>query len=89
MALSDYELRILREIETDLSRPDHPRWAGTCGLLREHWVAITIDALALAVIILLAVFAPAVVAAAVAGVCAGLAGYLTCASRHRADRWNH
>jgi len=89
MALSDYELRILQEIETDLSRPNHPRLAWACGLIREHWVAIAVAALAVTVIALLAVLASGPAVAPFAALCSGAAGYVVCSSRCRAERRNH
>jgi len=89
MALSDYELRILQEIETDLSRPKHPRLAWACGLVREHSVAIAVAALAVLVIVLLAVLASGPAVAPFAALCSGAAGYVVCSSRCRAERRNH
>lgn len=86
MALSDYELRVLREIEDDLaalppsSRMDRFRW-----LLERHWRAIVFVAVALLVTSLAAVLANGAVAAPIAGLACGLAGYAVRASRR--SRW--
>lgn len=89
MALSDYELRILREIEVDLRRPAHPLLARARDVAGDHWLAALIVAGALAVIVLAALFAPAAAAAPLGGIAGAAAGYAACLSRCRASRRNH
>lgn len=82
MALSDYELRVLRETEDDLarlppsSRLDRFRW-----LLVRQWRTIVLAAVAVLVTALAAVLATAPVAALLASLAGALAGYAVCASR--------
>lgn len=86
MALSDYELRVLRETEDDLanlppsSRKDRFRW-----LLERHWRAIVFVVIALLVTALAAVLAFGAVAAPIAGLTCAFAGYTVGASRR--GRW--
>lgn len=75
MALSDYEQRILHEIEIELGRPRHPRTARCGGALRTYWPALLICLVAAAIIAVLAVFSTGAGAAVPAGVVGACAGY--------------
>ena len=94
MALSEYERRVLNEIETDLSRTGYRRWLrwlrslprNTQALLRRRWRLSIATALWLTVCVVSGVFAPAVVATAVASVAGFVLGWLW-GNRARLSRW--
>lgn len=46
MALSDYERRVLREIEGDLGRSGYSRWFLLRGAVRRLWLPLTCTVLA-------------------------------------------
>lgn len=86
MALSEYELRVLHEIENDLRASTPQRLRRLRTALVAHRFAILHAVLAIAVIVLLGLFALAPVAAAVGGAVGAAAGYRICASRQRSPR---
>lgn len=84
MALSDYERRVLREIESDLGRGGCSRWFLLRGALRRLWlpIAFTVLAVAACVVAGLLLIAPAAVgAAAVAAFTLGFVWGLTLRTR--------
>lgn len=72
MTLSDYERRVLNEIEVELAQIHASRWSKFGAVLRGNAVRLAVTAAGLAICVLLAVFASGP-AAAVLGVLAGCA----------------
>ncbi|HEU5267401.1 MAG TPA: DUF3040 domain-containing protein [Jatrophihabitans sp.] len=94
MALSEYERRVLNEIETDLSQTGYRRWL--CWLrnlprharvlVRRRWRLSIATLLWLAACVVAGLLAPAPVAAAAASVAGFVLGWLW-GNRARLGRW--
>jgi Protein of unknown function (DUF3040) len=86
MALSEYELRVLQEIETELRGSSTHRLRTVRAFLVAHRCLILQVAVAVAMIVLLAFVAIGPVAAPIAAVAGGLAGYAIGARLRRTPR---
>lgn len=85
MTLSDYERRVLNEIEVELAQLSASRWSKCGAVLRGNAIRLAITAAGLATCVLLAIFAPGA-AAAVLGSLAGCAVGLAWGRPHAARR---
>jgi hypothetical protein len=79
MSLSEYELRILDQLEHDLRGTS--RRHAVRALLADYGGAIALTLAALLAVVLLAVSASTPVAAPLAGALAAIAGYAVCSAR--------
>jgi hypothetical protein len=86
MALSDYERRVLAEIEWELRTAPAGRAKRVAAVLTRYAAAITCTTFALLLIVLLALYSGSGVAAPVCGITAGLAGYAIRRDQRRAAR---
>ena len=75
MALSEHELRVLREIEQELQKSPPSRRLRLWTFVVTRWPAVLAVVAALAATVLLAAFAPGAVAAPLAVLCGALAGF--------------
>lgn len=76
MALSDYERRILREIESQLALPGPGRWARCVNALRCDWLRLLITVAVLAAGVVAGLFGPTAFALVVVTVTGFALGWL-------------
>jgi Flp pilus assembly protein TadB len=86
MALSEYEQRVLAQIESELGSEAHKNFVRLRARLLAHWGLIAGVLLALAFVVILAVFAPPPIAASLAAIVGAFAGFRVASRLRRAGR---
>lgn len=83
MPLSEYELRVLQEMEVALRPTRYRRLARGRRSVAAHWRVVLVILVALAIIVSLALFAPAAAAAPIAAVAGAVVGWTAARDRLR------